>query len=573
MHEMKSRKEACSSKKESCWKKSGFGNTLKEVIENASGHTIEELKANPANEVCGIEELAIEFISLSGSDLSVYTVGDYDADGIMASMILTLLYKALGIRHEVYIPRRMSDGYGISEGMLGRIGKADVVVAVDNGIAAGSVLGELKRMGKKILVIDHHEAPADGILPDADLLIDPVAEGIDRFTHYCAAGLCYKLAEKLHGMKKIPDRTMEHASILAMIGTIADVMPLVDENRTIVRKGLLALKNGGWKQLSDELELSGHTTARDIAFGVAPMVNAAGRLRDDGGQLAYSILLESIVENNGNLSVLNRLNEERKKLQKAVFEKAKAAYESLKPMYPVMLKIDCPEGLVGIIAGKLAEETGKPAFIFTGTETGLKGSARSGPDRDFHVKQWLDEHESYFGNYGGHAGAAGMSMALEDFERLRELCAADNREAGEKAYYYDLEVTEQELPRILSILDSLEPFGEGCPRPVLKLKLNLVERSGMFYKVVGGGDSIRMNCQGFSALGFHMAKKFEEMERPFVLHAIGTVRNNYFMGKRSMQFELVDFKPDARERAPRNKLLALIHEKAEERSASEKNWE
>lgn len=558
------------------WKKSGAGNTLKNVIETLSGYSIAQLKSSPVHEISGMEELALEFIGLAGTGKTVFIIGDYDVDGITSSLILSLIYEEMDIIYRTYIPRRMTDGYGVNKKIVENVVKndaTDVIVTVDNGIAARDVLNAAKKDGMAVYIIDHHEAPEDGRLPDADILVDPEAipDESDAFTHYCAAGLCYKLAEKLYEMKQIRKEAMAQITILAMLGTVADVMPLVDENRTIVRNGLKLLNSGGWEQLSSELNLSDHTTAKDIAFKVAPVINARGRLYDDGGQETYKILKDSLQTGTGALHMLVETNAYRKEMQKDVYRQVKADYlEHYAGMYPVIMKTCCPEGLIGIMAGKLAEETGKPVFVFTDTEDGLlKGSARG--SGEFHVKKWLDAHKDFFTAYGGHAGAAGMKMKETDLEKLQEICLEEGKKyerMEEKPLLYDLEVTEKDLPRILSILDSLEPFGEGCPRPVLKLKMELASRAGTFYKAIGGGSSIRMNGNGFSAVGFGLNEKYKAMKHPLVIEAVGTVNNNYYEGKKYMQFELADFKPAVSKKEPENQLLKMIQEKARERSAS-----
>ncbi len=554
------------------WKKSSAGqNTLKDVIESLSGYSIAQLKSSPVHEISGMEELALEFTGFAGTGKTIFIIGDYDVDGITASLILSLIYEDINLIYRTYIPRRMTDGYGVNKRIVDvvKMDAADVIVTVDNGIAARDVLNEAKRDGMAVYVIDHHEAPEDGYLPDADILIDPEAipDESDAFTHYCAAGLCYKLAEKLYEMKQIRKETMDQITILAMLGTVADVMPLVDENRTIVRNGLKLLNSGGWGQLSLGLNLSDHTTAKDIAFKAAPVINASGRLYDDGGQKTYQILKDSLQTGDGAIHLLVNTNEKRKEMQKDIYKQVKAEYqEHDTEMYPVIMQTCCPQGLLGIMAGKLAEETGKPAFILTETEDGLlKGSARG--SGDFHVKKWLDAHKEFFTAYGGHAGAAGMSMKGTDLKKLQKICLEDGKryEETEKPLLYDLEVTEKDLPRILPILDSLEPFGEGCPRPVLKLKIELVCKSGAFYKTIGG-DSIRMNGNGFSAVGFGLYEKYKAMKHPLVIEAVGTVNNNYYKG-RNMQFELIDFKPVVR-KEPENQLLKMIQEKARERAAT-----
>lgn len=513
------------------WKKRNeAAKSLKVVIEGLSGYSIDHLNNPPSRVLSGIFELALMFLDIKKDKHKVFVVGDYDADGITASTILALIMDEMGIPYQVYIPRRMSDGYGFSEHIMVP-DEFHVLITVDNGIAAAKPIQKIREAGHMVLVLDHHEQTGD--LPKADLLIDPEVTKKDEFTHYCGAGISFKLAEMLFNMHSLSKETLEKCTILGAIGTVADIMPLVDENRKLVRDGLALFPK--WKALS-ALKLPKFCVAKDIGFKIGPMLNAMGRLSDAGGQEAYQIVYASI-KIDGSLKKLMDVNERRKLLQKAVLSKV---YEKIdgktSPIF--VLEESCPEGLAGPIAGKIAEKYHVPAFVFTKTKDGiLKGSART--YEDFNVKAFMDSHSKLFLKYGGHIGAGGMSMTEESFSKLKALAKPVTEE---KILMYDLGVEECYIPKVAKLLMAYEPYGEGIPNPVFKTVIEVLPQDSCHYKEMSG-NTVKMCASGYEVVGFDLLAKYKNAGCPRKFEAIGTIGRNEFKGKTMIQFELLDFKP------------------------------
>lgn len=513
------------------WKKKNeAAKSLKAVIEELSGYSVDALHNPPSRTIAGMFELALLFLDLKEGK-KIFVVGDYDADGITSSTILSLIMDEMGIPYEVYIPRRMSDGYGFSEHIYVP-DDCNVLITVDNGIAAAEPLRKIRESGRMVIVLDHHQQAGD--LPEADILIDPEVTKVDEFTHYCGAGLSFKLAEMLFSMDAISKETFEWCTVLGAIGTVADVMPLVDENRKLVREGLALFPK--WKALS-ELKLPPKCIAKDIGFKVGPMLNAMGRISDAGGQEAYQMIYASITKGTP-IKKLIDTNERRKLLQKAVLSKV---YEKIEPeMSPIIvLEESCPEGLVGPVAGKLAEKYRVPAFVFTKTRDGIvKGSART--YEDFDVKAFMDEHADLFLKYGGHVGAGGMSMTEESFEKLKKCTKPVKKEVF---IFYDLGVEERYIPQVAKALSAYEPLGEGVPAPIFRTTIEALPDEGSHYKEMGSG-TVKMKASGYEVIGFDLLAKYKKLGCPKKFEALGTIGRNYYKGKMIIQFELLDIKPE-----------------------------
>lgn len=551
------------------WEKSTYKSTLVQIMEEKTSLPASELISPTHKSLFGMEELALEFLSMEGN---IAIISDYDADGITSSVELALIMDELKKQYSVYVPRRFSEGYGISREVVSRISPAENIITVDNGIKAKALLDEFKADGKKVYIIDHHLADEDSeTLPNANMIIDPEVFENDDFKHLCAAGLVCELAEALYNMKQISKLTMDKIYMLAAIGTIADVMPLVYNNRYIVKKGLEILNQKKWSIIS-ELELT-NITATDVAFKIAPLINAAGRLLDDGGEYAYNLLYKSLTSpKKDQFASLIELNNERKSLQDFYYKAILEVYNKEKNhTNPVMLYVpDCPEGIIGILAGKLCEKLNVSTIIFTDSDAGiLKGSARS--NGKLNMKEFLDKHKKFFIKYGGHVGAGGMSMKIDNFLKLKELCKTEKIEDKNIKYFYDFTISETMIKDALEQFDAFEPYGEGCEKPIVHImELHLVLKFGSTYKMLKNNTILKLNCNGYSAIIFNeeVVAKYKKMNYPCVLEAIGKLNRNYYNGKEEIQFEIIDIK-EVEQKPADNRLLRLIREKALESEKEE----
>ena len=563
------------------WKKKDVAApSIEAVVERNTGIPIAEFLNPPvAKVITGLREAA-EMIAeaiLNGIPITIY--GDYDCDGITASSILFWTLRWLGCTSvAVILPKRFSEGYGLSMKGVNRI-KEGLLITIDNGIAAVNEIAAAKEKGLKVVVLDHHLLREDGQIPAADVVVDPSAIPGSDFSHYCGAGIAYKLACIL-----LDDPAqLDKLSALAAIGTVADVMPLIGDNRNIVIKGLRQLNNGpnlpGVYALLKYLELY-NVTEMDIGFKLGPIVNAAGRMHDAGAEEVFNLLVcEDPRVCTAMAAALTSINEERKAVVEQGIEICEQLIEEncmygndIMVVYTTMASpVQLHEGVVGILAGRIAEKYKVPAIVLTEIEGGmLKGSGRT--FGEIHLKKVLDSAADILARYGGHAGAAGLSVPLnrvDDLQdRLAETMASIEKgaEADPDTVYYDIEVNAFQIPAVMEKLKQFAPFGEGNPRIAFKVnKVRLLPRLGKFYRLMGAdGQHIKLFGHGCDLVGFDLAQKYREMEEPLFVDTVGYVSENYFGSNVSLQVEMLDFR-SAQSATTRSSLAAMLEKKMKER--------
>lgn len=500
-----------------------------------------------------------EFISFIGEykNKPVRIVGDYDVDGITSTSILLLGLQAAGFTNLKFrIPKRFSEGFGINKTIVDEIaGNTDpeetLIITCDNGIAQYDAISYAILKGFHVIIIDHHlpEIKDDkALLPPADIIIDPSAiSGSADFDSYCGAGLCYKLMRKLIG--KNNSLTL---LTLAALGTVADVMPLRQENYVIVKNGLKALNNGGSTAginiLIDKCNLKGHITSKDISFKLAPVLNSVSRLHDDGAKYAVALITGS-VETNNKYRLPDKIiesNEERKQLKNEAIKKAHNLLDTTDITYPLVLFIpNMPEGIVGIIAGSIAEEYKTPTIVLTEPVKGLyKGSARTYGNYD--VKGHLDKVSECLENYGGHVGAAGLSLKKENFERFKStlISVSDRPETDiAETAEYDLEITAEEVPTAIEELLQYEPFGEGNSMPRYKVNFFVTQKDNydQYVRFMGPERNfVKLISETCCAVSFNTADKLKDVTGPIISTLYGTLSNNYYNGTITGQVDFED---------------------------------
>ena len=536
------------------WKKRDDSKILEDIIRRNTGQSIGcVLHPRHDSRIANLEQAAALIREATRRKTPITIAGDYDADGITGSAILCLTLKALGTNADVRLPKRFTEGYGISMTMLDGITEG-LLITVDNGITAVEEIAA-KAKGLQVVILDHHIAREDGLLPEADVLVNPHVLPNGEFSDYCGAGLAYKLACLL-----LEDESLlEQLCALAAIGTVADVVPLKDDNRSIVQNGLHAINQGncpqGLNELLNQLNLF-DVDEGDISFTIAPILNAAGRMHDDGAIRSFKLLTES-----GSVSKLAeeliRINEERKAAQQNGLQvvedmiaenclygdRALLVYSNGRETTPI------PEGIAGILAGRLSERYQVPAFVLTssGTKGILKGSGRSYGNID--IKALLDSAASLLEAYGGHPKAAGLSVREENAESLRSFLnerlaelpvTTDNTDT----LFYDMEVKAAQLPSLIEQLAAFAPFGEGNERPVILIRnQQLYPRQRRFFTYMGRDDQhIKLYCGNkLAAVGFDLAEKYTEHGEPISLDLIGTIFTNKYMdpmGRRLKETQL-----------------------------------
>lgn len=438
-------------------------------------------------------------------------IGDYDVDGICATYILLRGLRALGGKVDTVIPHRQKDGYGLNEHLIQAAGEEgiDTIITCDNGIAAAPQIRMAKDMGMTVVVTDHHEVPyedegsetacqegagregavkVDGrlyLIPEADAVVDPKQPGCGYpFKQICGAVVAMKLVQALFAMKEPGEsagrqEVFEEMLTFAALATVCDVMELKDENRILVKKGLALMretKNLGLKALLmvngiEEKEL----TPYHAGFIIGPCLNATGRL--DTAKRALELFdsrdWREAVTIAGDLK---SLNEGRKQMTEDGVQEAVALVENtdLKQDRVLVLYLPhCHESLAGIIAGRVRERYGKPVFVLTKGEEGVKGSGRS--IDAYHMYEEITACKELFTRYGGHKMAAGLSMAGEEMvevfrRRLNENCSLTEKDFEEVVHIdvpMPLSYATMEFVKELSLL---APFGTGNPKPLFARK-------------------------------------------------------------------------------------------------------
>lgn len=442
-------------------------------------------------------ELAAELILKKIQEKKpIRIIGDYDVDGICATYILLSGIRALSGRVDTVIPHRMKDGYGLNESLVKDAGKdgIDTIITCDNGIAAGEQIRMAKEMGMTVVVTDHHEVPFEEqegerryLLPEADAVIDPKqSECPYPFKQICgtvvAAKLVQVLFEKSGFATSDPERyegLMEEMLVFEALATVCDVMELKDENRIIVKKGLSLMAktdNLGLKALIkvngiEDRELSPY----HAGFIIGPCMNATGRL--DTAKRALALFeAEEWKEAVTIAGDLKSLNDSRKEMTEEGVKEAIDQVERkglFKDRVLVIYLPDCHESLAGIIAGKVREKYGKPAFVLTKGEEGIKGSGRS--IEAYNMYEEMTACKELFTRYGGHKMAAGLSLpeegAVERFRKaLNEKCTL-TEEDFEEIIHIDVPMPLAYADRsFIKELSLLEPFGVGNPKPLFARK-------------------------------------------------------------------------------------------------------
>lgn len=518
---------------------------VREVVEANIGIPIDEfLKDAEVPFVKNLDEavLFVKNYMENNPDAKLWCVGDYDVDGLMASEIIEWTFKKLQVPIKVRIPHRMSEGYGLSVKIIDEIDRG-LIITVDNGIAAIPAIKKAKEKGLLVVVIDHHLPVKDEndnmVLPPADVVVDPHTEDESTFKEMCGAELAYLFATKM-----LPDFHLYPLKVLASIATVTDVMPLIGYNRRIVKEGLELInkrKNvSGINALLDAKELS-VVTEEDYGFLIGPIFNAPGRLMDNGGVKVLEVVGSK--ENNPALFFLVKalidINEQRKQIVNESMVIAESLVTDERPI--VIYHPSFGEGIVGIIAGQLTEKYNTPSIVFTSTEDGTayKGSARSTPN--IHLKNGLDKIRNTMLGYGGHAGAAGVSILPEKFDEFKQafIESVGTEEPKGDELFYDLDITESNIVEMAEEVKKYAPYGEGNPKPTFHLKLDMAKGK---YAVLGDGTHFSIDMGTYKVMGFGMVDKYTAMGSPKKIDAVCYVSEDWFGGTKSIRLELIDFK-------------------------------
>ena len=485
--------------------------------------------------------------------------GDYDVDGVTSATLLLLLFKSLGIKAEYHIPDRIEDGYGLNrrglEQLWGR--GCRVVVSVDCGVSACAEALAARAMGLDLIITDHHEPGPE--LPQALALLNPKTAPRYPYAMLGGVGVAYKLALALlerasQGADEgLQDRMLE----LVALGTVADVAPLDGENRAMVREGIRRLRATRFPGLAALAEVTGidirRLDASGIGFGLAPSLNAGGRIGDP--RMGVELLL---CQDRGKALELARLldaeNQRRRSVERAVLDQARPLAQARVDAGARAILLGSPDwhpGVVGLAASRLSEAFCRPVGVFSLQKGQSKGSLRCRPP--FRLPEALQACSAHLQRFGGHAVAAGATVADGAFEAFRAefeayalqaLSEADLVPSLRADLDLDLGQVGEELMRGLS---QLSPFGMGNPKPVFVARgarllqgAKLVGSQGEHLKATARQGVRNLPCIGF---GLGAALAGLDLGRPLDLAYQPSW--NEFMGRRELQLELKDIRQEA----------------------------
>ena len=416
-----------------------------------------------------------------GEPLAIY--GDYDADGVTATALLQEFFTTLRLTCYNYIPDRLKEGYGLKvAGLKGLADKARLLVTVDCGISDIEELAWAKSHGLEVIVTDHHEIPAE--LPPALAVVNPKRGGADYpFGDLAGVGVALLLALGVRAERRAEGWFAKHQEPnlksyldLVALGTAADVVPILGENRILVRQGLKVLEESrrpGLVALKEAVKLEGKPISfRDVVFRLAPRLNAAGRLGQPRCALEL-LLCDDLAQARFQANYLHNLNRQRQSLEEAMLREADFLVRREKlSQRPVMVlaKEDWHPGVLGIVAARLAEEYHRPVALVS-LQNGMgRGSARS--VEGFHLVKGLQACEAVLRRYGGHEAAAGFEVAADRLQALQEMLeqavySQMGPELPRPTLKVDAQVHLTELNReFFQCLERLKPFGTGNPTPV-----------------------------------------------------------------------------------------------------------
>ncbi|MFD1177063.1 single-stranded-DNA-specific exonuclease RecJ [Paenibacillus puldeungensis] len=485
----------------------------------------------------------------TGERILIY--GDYDADGVSSITLMIYLMRRLGATYDYYIPHRTKEGYGLHIPALEEFHQRGftLVITVDTGISAVEQIAFANKIGMDVIVTDHHEPPA--VLPEAYSLINPKLPFCPYpFKGLAGVGVAYKLAEALLG-----EQTPVEWTELAALGTIADLMPLTGENRMIVKSGLASMARSAFPGMTALLGTAGwsngEVTSTSVAFGLAPRINASGRMSHANRAVAL-LTAESLDEAEIIAEELDVLNKERQLLVEHILEEALLQLEEQAgrndlPRVIVVAGKGWNAGVVGIVASKLLERYYRPTIVLgINPETGeSKGSARSIPG--FDIYEALTECEDLLDHFGGHPSAAGMSLncnKLDDFS-LRLNKFADgllNPEHFVPVMQTDLDCSLQDISlQAIEQIESLAPFGmaNSCPRLLIRdvklLECRQIGKDGKHLKLLLG-----QNGHTVEAVAFGKGELAPLLSEQAVLDLVAEAGINEWNGSRKPQLIIQD---------------------------------
>ncbi len=490
----------------------------------------------------------------------IYIYGDYDADGVTSTVLLANVLEMLGARYDIYIPHREKEGYAMNIKALKYLmrKKAKLIITVDCGISNKKEIALAAKKGIDVIVTDHHQEPLE--LPKALAIINPKVKACNYpYYELAGVGVAFKLAQGIISRDKknvFPPGYEKWLLDLVAIGTVTDVMPLLGENRTLLKFGLIVLnktkriglkilaeKAGVWPITEEEL-----INSENIGFVLGPRLNAAGRM--DHANVSYELLITNNAKEAEKIaSSLEKSNQKRQSATEKIIDDIKSQIKDLDKKSIILAMGKWSVGVIGLASGKLKDQYNRPAIVIGKAGVKLIGSGRSVPE--FNLVNALEKCADLFTVYGGHAVAAGFTLknkkSLAEFEkRITEM--ADEQLKG-KDLLPQLEIeTELDLAdlnwELFDQIEKFEPFGKENPKPLFLVKNSVIENM----RTVGNGNKHlkfylkhENMTKSFEAIGFGMGEHIENIKMGDKMDIVCEVNLNQFNGNRKLELKIVDF--------------------------------
>ncbi|MBC8631482.1 single-stranded-DNA-specific exonuclease RecJ [[Eubacterium] tenue] len=493
----------------------------------------------------------IEYAIENNQNIWIY--GDYDVDGVSSTSVLCLYFDSIGFPVKYYIPNRLEEGYGINEDAIGVLKNqgCDLLISVDCGITSVKEVELANQLGIDVIITDHHEVQDE--IPNAYAVINPKQKNCNYpFDMLCGCGVAFKLIQALTPAEEFKTSMYNYLEIVTL-ATICDIVPLVDENRIIVKNGLKLMKDGINLGLKELIKVCGIDTDKigssHVGFSIGPRINASGRLGYSylGVELFTTKSKEEAIEI---ASLLEDKNNERQMIEAKMYQEAEdiingdERYKDDKVL--VIANKGWQHGVIGIVASKLTEKYYKPTILLTIEDEEATGSARS--IKGFSIFDTLVKCSDLLGKFGGHEQAAGLSMDKNNIDELR-------RRVNEIA---DYNLTDEDMIENISVefelnegsidfnlieeLHSLEPFGMSNPSPrfiIRDLEIRSIFRMGK------EKNNLKLNLEKdkvYECVGFNMAYMAENYEVGDKVDVLFQLDENNYMGNRKIQFLLKDIR-------------------------------
>ncbi len=488
--------------------------------------------------------------------------GDYDADGVTSTVLLADIMQMLGADFDVYIPHREKEGYGLNEKTVKCLAKnkTNLIITVDCAISNVKEVALAKEKGIDIILTDHHSEPLK--LPDAFAIINPKVKKCKYpFQSLAGVGVAFKLAQAIIARDEnnvFPEGYEKWLLDLVAIGTVADMMPMLGENRVLVKFGLIVLnktKRKGLKMLAEHAgllsnETSSLITSDNIGFILGPRINAAGRM--DHANTAYELLIaDKLKEIDKLVKKIEKTNQQRQRLTEKIMKVISSKIKVEEKEYLILADgKDWPLGVIGLAAGRIKDKYNRPVLVIAKMGSKVVGSSRS--IADFNMIEAFQKLENNFEVYGGHAMAAGFTLKkgikVDDFRKEisqiaeKSLKGKDIRPKLEIEAEFDLADLNWEL---YDQIIQFEPFGMANPKPLFLVKNLKVEN----VRTVGKDDSHlklflkqETMIKGFDSIGFRMGDRAKEIKYGDNVDVVCEINLNEFNGTRKLELRLVDFK-------------------------------